>query len=56
MTGRWLDGENGHLGLVGITDVPWHDFVLSVARTNRDVLGQLRREAASVSTSGKSSD
>ena len=32
VTGRWLDGENGHLGLVGITDVPWHDFVLSVAR------------------------
>ena len=56
VTGRWLDGENGHLGLVGITDVPWHDFVLSVARTNRDVLGQLRREALSVSTSGKSSD
>jgi len=56
VTGRWLDGENGHLGLVGITDVPWHDFVLSVARTNRDVLRQLRREAASVSTSGKSAD
>lgn len=53
VTGRWLDGENGHLGLVGITDVPWHDFVLSVARTNRDVLGQLRREAASVSVSAE---
>ncbi|MDO5058058.1 MAG: hypothetical protein Q4E06_12150 [Lautropia sp.] len=45
VTGRWLDGENGHLGLVGITDVPWHDFVLSVARTNRQSIQTLGQQA-----------
>ena len=33
-SGRWLDGENGHLGLVDITDTPWPQFVGAVAATN----------------------
>lgn len=53
VTGRWLDGENGHLGLVAITDLPWQDFVLSVNRTNQDVLQYLMRQAVSVETSMK---
>ena len=36
VTGRWLDGENGHLGLVAITDVPWRDFVAEVAAAHRE--------------------
>lgn len=52
VTGRWLDGENGHLGLVAITDVPWKEFVLSVHGTHRDIRQSLierieRVEAAS---------
>ena len=42
VTGRWLDGENGHLGLVGITDVPWQGFVAQVGDTNRRILESLR--------------
>ena len=48
MTGRWLDGENGHLGLVGMTDVPWQDFVLSVEKTNREMQEQLRQSVETV--------
>ncbi|MDO4637745.1 MAG: beta-galactosidase [Lautropia sp.] len=48
VTGRWLDGENGHLGLVGITDIPWHDFVLSVARTHANILTALRAQSSRV--------
>lgn len=33
-TGRLLDGENGHLGLVAITDRPWQGFVESVRKAN----------------------
>lgn len=33
-TGRLLDGENGHLGLVGITDRPWQGFVGAVRKAN----------------------
>ena len=36
VTGRWLDGENGHLGLVAITDIPWRDFVAEVAAAHRE--------------------
>ena len=48
VTGRWLDGENGHLGLVGMTDVPWQDFVLSVEKTNREMQEQLRQSVETV--------
>jgi hypothetical protein len=33
-TGRLLDGENGHLGLVAITDRPWQGFVNAVRKAN----------------------
>ncbi len=41
VTGRWLDGENGHLGLVAITDEPWLPFVNEVTQANRDALATL---------------
>lgn len=42
VTGRWLDGENGHLGLVGITDLPWQGFVEAVRRSNLETLRSLQ--------------
>lgn len=42
-SGRLLDGENGHLGLVGITDVAYPGFVEAVRRSNQQALEQLRR-------------
>ncbi|WDY59145.1 beta-galactosidase [Pseudomonas sp. PSKL.D1] len=41
-SGRLLDGENGHLGLVAITDVPYPGFVDAVRKSNLAALGQLR--------------
>ncbi|RZI71144.1 MAG: hypothetical protein EOP13_18950, partial [Pseudomonas sp.] len=38
VTGRLLDGENGHLGLVGITDVPYSGFVEAVRKANGQVV------------------
>lgn len=37
VTGRLLDGENGHLGLVAITDRPWAGFVKAVRQANLNV-------------------
>lgn len=34
VTGRLLDGENGHLGLVGITDRPFNSFIDTVRKSN----------------------
>ncbi|TWC28286.1 beta-galactosidase-like protein [Pseudomonas sp. SJZ079] len=34
VTGRLLDGENGHLGLLGITDRPFSGFIESVRKSN----------------------
>ncbi len=45
VTGRWLDGENGHLGLVGITDLPWTPFVDQVREANLEAMRRLQREA-----------
>jgi len=45
VTGRLLDGENGHFGLVGITDVPFQGFVDSVRKSNLAALDQLGKEA-----------
>lgn len=45
VTGRLLDGENGHFGLVGITDVPFQGFVDSVRKSNLQALDQLAKEA-----------
>jgi hypothetical protein len=39
VTGRLLDGENSHFGLVGITDVPFGEFVEAVRAVN---LGSVR--------------
>lgn len=41
MTGRLLDGENGHLGLVGITDRPYQGFVAAVRKANLAIAGRL---------------
>jgi hypothetical protein len=37
VTGRLLDGENSHIGLVGITDIPFGGFVDAVRAANLDV-------------------
>ena len=45
VTGRLLDGENGHFGLVGITDVPFQGFVDSVRNSNLQAIDQLGKAA-----------
>ncbi|MFJ2984752.1 MULTISPECIES: beta-galactosidase [unclassified Pseudomonas] len=40
-SGRLLDGENGHLGLVAITDRPYPGFVDAVRKSNLQAVGQL---------------
>lgn len=45
VTGRLLDGENGHFGLVGITDLPFQGFVDSVRKSNLAAVDQLAKEA-----------
>ncbi|WP_445495527.1 beta-galactosidase [Pseudomonas sp. 8(2025)] len=45
VTGRLLDGENGHFGLVGITDVPFQGFVDSVRKSNLQAIDQLGKAA-----------
>ncbi|HDS0927298.1 hypothetical protein PshuTeo2_07310 [Pseudomonas hunanensis] len=43
-SGRLLDGENGHLGLVAITDMPYPGFVDAVRKSNQHTMNQLRAE------------
>ncbi|MFJ4432168.1 beta-agarase [Pseudomonas sp. NPDC089395] len=43
-SGRLLDGENGHLGLVAITDVPFAGFVEAVRKSNLAAVGQLHSQ------------
>jgi hypothetical protein len=38
VTGRLLDGENSHIGLVGITDIPFGGFVGAVRAANLEVM------------------
>jgi hypothetical protein len=45
-TGRMLDGENGHLGLVGITDVPYQGFIEAVRKANGQVVDVIGKEGA----------
>ena len=45
VTGRLLDGENGHLGLIGITDVPFRGFVETVRKANLALPEQWLRSA-----------
>ncbi|TCV91593.1 hypothetical protein EC912_11023 [Luteibacter rhizovicinus] len=35
VTGRILDGENAHIGLVGITDIPFGEFTKAVTEENK---------------------
>ena len=43
-SGRLLDGENGHLGLVAITDVPWSGFVEAVSKSHARAMTVLREQ------------
>ena len=52
VTGRLLDGENGHFGLVGITDVPFQGFVESVRKSNLAAVDQLGKEAQKAKAAG----
>jgi hypothetical protein len=45
VTGRLLDGENGHIGLVGITDVPFTSFVEAVRKGNQQAAKAMQEEA-----------
>lgn len=45
-SGRLLDGENGHLGLVAITDRPWQGFVEQVRKANLQLPNWLKTPAA----------
>ncbi|WP_397451723.1 beta-galactosidase [Pseudomonas sp. NA-150] len=47
VTGRLLDGENGHIGLVGITDVPFQGFVEAVRKSNLQTIEALSKQARS---------
>ncbi|MEO7068473.1 MAG: beta-agarase [Rhodanobacter sp.] len=38
VTGRLLDGENSHIGLLGITDIPFSGFVRAVRAANLSAL------------------
>jgi hypothetical protein len=37
VSGRLLDGENSHIGLVGITDIPFGGFVEAMRAANQRV-------------------
>ncbi|OOG12092.1 beta-galactosidase [Pseudomonas sp. C9] len=50
VTGRLLDGENGHFGLVGITDLPFQGFVESVRKSNLATVDQLGKAAEKAAT------
>ncbi|EJM70778.1 hypothetical protein PMI30_00574 [Pseudomonas sp. GM50] len=50
VTGRLLDGENGHFGLVGITDLPFQGFVDTVRKSNVQTVDQLGKEAEKART------
>ena len=42
VTGRLLDGENSHIGLVGITDIPFAGFIEAVRAANGEVTRSTR--------------
>ncbi|MEN5315092.1 beta-galactosidase [Pseudomonas koreensis] len=52
VTGRLLDGENGHFGLVGVTDLPYQGFVEAVRKSNLQALDQLGKEAEKAAAAG----
>lgn len=43
VTGRILDGENAHVGLVGITDIPFETFTQAVTQANARAGGGARK-------------
>ncbi|WP_231422007.1 beta-galactosidase [Pseudomonas sp. Leaf59] len=52
VTGRLLDGENGHFGLVGITDVPFQGFVDSARKSNLAAVEQLGKAVGQARAAG----
>lgn len=58
VSGRLLDGENGHFGLVGVTDRPFGGFVQAVRQANLGVgkalLPAASAQGTAVSDSGQS--
>lgn len=53
VTGRLLDGENGHIGLVGVTDRPFAGFVEAVRKANLQVGKALESTAAAETAAGR---
>jgi hypothetical protein len=45
LTGRTLDGENGHIGFVTVADQPYRGLVAAARRANESVLRRLERSA-----------
>jgi hypothetical protein len=43
LTGRLLDGENGHVGLVSVADMPYRGFVAELRAANLEVLRRFDR-------------
>ena len=43
LTGRTLDGENGHVGFVTVADLPYRDLVAAARDANEGVLRALQR-------------
>jgi hypothetical protein len=56
VTGRLLDGENGHLGLVGITDLPFQGFVEAVRKSNSQVAASINKEVEQARVQADSAD
>jgi hypothetical protein len=42
LTGRLLDGENGNMGFVAVTDIPYADLVSAAREANRALLKSLQ--------------
>ena len=42
LTGRTLDGENGHVGFVSVADVPYRDLAAAARAANLSLLRWLR--------------
>jgi hypothetical protein len=43
LTGRTLDGENGHVGFVTVTDQPYDELVAAAREANLAILEKLQR-------------
>jgi hypothetical protein len=46
LTGRTLDGENGHVGFVTVADLPYKGLVAAAREANQAVLRALERSFA----------